>query len=993
MRQVSESIAVATLSGRDLALQRRKVMALHGKTGMTNKKLNQRSVAVHKTSNAASTTSSVDPVFTNFNSASNKHVATVNNGRSVSRARRNAMNQLGKAAVKSTSGKPSGRKRPQSNHDVVSSLPSIANEQSISARSYSCDDGNYGNGKQDSFLTRTAADVVGDVNIASGRSINRARRNAMNQLGKAAIKSTSGSPSERRHSQHHQGNADSMPSAAMTQEVSAKSCGCKECDCNNHKKESSFKQDTYDVGIAQASATAAPKVANVSHKAVDNLSSRAFARARRAALAQDGKAGLKRASQVVKIASSMPDMDWQAAMTKGATGRQVAMQRRLVRSVAGRADVSNKKESRPSGRMRSPQSLLAPPKVEQGHTLSGHEVTGTMVERSKRVTGNEPGSCRAITGTEYIGAEQFNELCPSQPEPAPSKVSVSSTLRSHKITGTELGRSVKVTGDEPGACRNVTGTEYLASERFDEFCPSKPVPAPAKVNVDRTAKEKAVTGTSVVNTQKVTGNEQGADRAITGTNYTQKSKDWAPDKVIVSHTGHDQQVTGTAVGHTTKITGDESGACRNNITGTEYLSAEQFKDICRSEPPTTPHKVSVMTSQGNLPVSGTEVGRSNKVTGDEQGSCRPITGTQYFTASDFGELCNVNWPRKVSSMQTLANGTITGTEVGHSPKMTGDDKGGCKPVTGTDYVGANPEGCTVSTPVAPVAKVFVDQTWRGQPITGSYVGRSRSVTGDEYGDCSPISGTPYIGRNQYSGFCESTALEAQQACLPASTSIPAIAVTGDRPGANGEAMTGDERGICEPITGTPYVGADNIASKCGSSGRFVPRARTFEEPVLPTPPADFSIKPPARQAQERRIANDNITGYVYTDERITGPANKAGGLITGTPEFRHRDSMNLQIKQEEAVAAAHQRLTGEGKQMGTRITGDAWHDQNRVTGTESASSQTRNLSIRGETRGVGTNAQHFREVERIPVPESRITGSAGSATRGAIVTVSGGARA
>ncbi|MDC8445426.1 MAG: CsoS2 family carboxysome shell protein [Nitrosomonas sp.] len=904
MGQVTESIAVATLSGRDLALRRRKVMALHGKTGMTNKRLNQQSAAVHKVCNTASTTSSVDPIFTRLDSASGKHVAAVNNGLSASRARRNAMNQLGKAAVKSASSVPSGRRRPQRHGVVASSMPLITSDK----------------------------------------------------------------------------------------EVLTKSCNCSDCDCGKIKQESSFTRNAADVSIGQINVHAAPIVSNANNKKVDNLSSRALARARRAALAQDGKAGLKRVSQVVKIATAMPNLDWQTAIAKGATGRQVAMQRRLVKSVAGRAGVSNE-ECRPSGRTRSPQSLPAPPKVEKGHTLSGHEVTGTMVERSKRVTGNESGSCRAITGTEYIGAEQFDELCALRPEPASTKVNVSSTLRNHRITGAELGRSKKVTGDEPGACRNVTGTEYLAAERYDEFCSGRPVPTPAKVNIDWTEKEKVVTGTSVINTQKVTGNEQGADLAITGTSYTRQTEDNAPDKVIVTHTGHGRPVTGTAVGHTARITGDESGACRKNITGTEYLAAEQFKDICRSEPPTTPHKVSVMTSQGDLPVSGTEVGRSNKVTGDESGSCRPITGTQYYTASDFGELCNINPPRKVGSMQTLANGTVTGTEVGHSPKMTGDDKGGCKPVTGTDYVGANPEGCAVSTPVSPVAKVFVDQTWHGQSITGSYAGRSQKVTGNEFGDCVSISGTPYVGRNQYSGFCESSALVAQKACLPTSASISAVAVTGDRPGANGTAMTGDERGICEPVTGTPYIGSDNIASKCATSGRFVSRARSLEEPVLPPPPADFSIKTPARQAQERRSANDNITGYAYTDERITGPINKAGGLITGTPEFRHRDSMNLQIEQDETVAAAHQRLTGEGKQTGTRITGAAWHTQNRVTSTESTSSLTRNLSMRGEVRGVGINAQHFREVERPPVPESRITGSAGSATRGAVVTVSGGARA
>jgi hypothetical protein len=119
--------------------------------------------------------------------------------------------------------------------------------------------------------------------------------------------------------------------------------------------------------------------------------------------------------------------------------------------------------------------------------------------------------------------------------------------------------------------------------------------------------------------------------------------------------------------------------------------------------------------------------------------------------------------------------------------------------------------------------------------------------------------------------------------------------------------------------------------------------------------------------------------------------NKAGGLITGTPEFRHRDATTQQAEQETAIAAAR-RLTGEGSQVGSRVTGDAWHEQSRVTGTEGASSLARNMSMRGSPRGAGANAQVFREVARPDVPESRITGSAGNTGKGAVVTLSGGAR-
>jgi hypothetical protein len=119
--------------------------------------------------------------------------------------------------------------------------------------------------------------------------------------------------------------------------------------------------------------------------------------------------------------------------------------------------------------------------------------------------------------------------------------------------------------------------------------------------------------------------------------------------------------------------------------------------------------------------------------------------------------------------------------------------------------------------------------------------------------------------------------------------------------------------------------------------------------------------------------------------------NKASGLITGTPEFRHRDAAAKEAEEAEAITAAR-RLTGEGSQAGPAITGDAWNAATRVTGTEGASTLSRNVALRGQPRGAGVNAQQFKELERPEVPESRITGSAGNTGRGAIVTLSGGAR-
>jgi hypothetical protein len=826
----------------------------------------------------------------------------------------------------------------------------------------------------------------------------RARRVALSQSGKAALQKTASvSPGGRVRPQRDATSAMLPMAAALTgataTAVQPAGCGC---GCAGTNPSCGTSTPTY------AMSSAAPIVARL----IEPATGRALARARRNALAQDGKAGLKRVAQATKIAAAMPGQDWQAAITKGATGRQISMQRRLVQSLVGRetkagSSSAGRPAGRPAGRTRDRDVQTVPLKVEEGHTLSGQSVTGTMTDRSKKITGNEPGSCRAVTGTEYVGSEQFDSLCSARPQTNPPKVGVSSTLRERTVTGTEVGRSERVTGDEPGACRGITGTEYLSAERYAEFCAQRPAPAPAKIGFTATPKGINVSGTTVGRSEKVTGDEPGSERRLTGTGYMNNAPDTAPDKVAVTHTSQGKIVTGTSLGHIGKITGDEPGACRG-ITGTEYLATEHFDSVCKTAPVDAPRKVSVMSSRAGETVSGTEVGRSSNVTGDEPGSCRAITGNQYYNQNDFADLCKLSGPKKVGLMHTLAGRTVSGTEVAPSPKLSGDESFGCKPVTGMDYIGADQlqAVCPVSTQVEPVAKVAIDQTFRGQQVTGSYAGRSTKVTGNEFGGCSPISGTPYVGRGQYKGFCPAPNLAAQEARTRDSAIIPATAVTGDRPGAGGSVMTGDDRGACEVVSGTPYIGIDNRVGSCATSGRFAVPSRNFDTPARPPAPLDFSILSPARQAQVRPRFDD-VSGSAFSTERITGPVNKAGGLITGTPEFRHRDNAAAQFGQQAQVeqaqdAVAARRLTGEGSEGGSRITGGAWDAKTSVTGTEGTSSLTRNQSMRGEPRGMGTNARIFREVvreaERPEVPDSRITGSSGNTGKGATVTLSGGAR-
>ncbi len=754
-------------------------------------------------------------------------------GRELAMRRRQAMAQLGKAGA----GKTAAGQLRSAAHVVPAGADAAGSRVAMATSKPAAGVSEPG---------RTVASVAQQVSAAKPA---RARREALSQLGKGALPaSNQRTASDRARTSPAIAAAPLFSPAVIAPAAEA-------------------AQSTLSASVTHASvADTAPAT---TMRAPAAPTGRALAIARRAVLSKEGKAGLKRVAQAVKIAATMPEQNWQAAISQGATGRQIAMQHRLVRSLAGRTD--GETVSRPAGRVRPTVAKgESPVKVEEGHTLAGQRVTGTMVERSKLITGNEPGSARAITGTEYIGAEQFERSGAKRPPANPAKVGVTETTKGKQLTGSLVGHSAKVTGDEVGAERALTGTAYSAP--------------------------------------------------------TQHAA--APDKVALSHTAQGKAVTGTYVGSGSRMTGDERGSCAK-VTGTEYLAAEQIRSECHVEPSAGPAKVTLSTTMGSHSISGTAVGRSSRVTGDEPGACRPVTGSQYYNTNDFADLCTTPSPRRTASVMSRPQRETAIVATGADfPKTAGD---------------AIREAARITTPHASVHPFGLDR--RNAVATHTAV-----------------------------------------------AVIPAVAVTGDRPGAGGSIMTGDARGACLSVSGTPYIGEDNAPAECtvAPSGRFLPSKQANEiEPSEPSP-SDFSIHTPARDAWERH--QSSITGTAEGSQRITGPINKASGLITGTPDFRHRAAIARTDEVETPPAAS--RLSGEGAQTGRKITGDAWHAMSRVTGTEGASALSRNPSMRGESRGAGVvGAREFRSVERTPAPESRVTGSAGNSSRGALVTVSGGARA
>ena len=605
----------------------------------------------------------------------------------------------------------------------------------------------------------------------------------------------------------------------------------------------------------------------------------------------------------------------------------------------------------------APRSTTAASVSRQGNPdMSARELSQKVRELRAKV--GSAGTSRS-GGTRPSGPNRHGARQAAAAVDAHWKVGVSETSSGQVVTGTQANRSPKTTGNEAATCRAITGTEYLGAEVFQTFCQSGPV-------------------------------------------ATQ------PAKVRVSATSHGNRVTGNEVGRSEKVTGDEPGTCKN-VTGTEYVSANQSTAYCGGVSP-SPRKVGRSQTQGGQAVSGVMVGRSSKVTGDEPGSGRQLTGSQYV--ADQSQVIG-RAPTKVASLHTLRGTGITGTHVGRSEHVTGDEPGSCRLVTGDEYVGSQQYADFCGTTPAPEApKVGFSVTNKAQVVSGTRTGRSTNVTGDEPGTCKVVTGTPYAGLEQAGDFCSGKAVSEIRQRTPMRG---ANRMSGIQPGIGG-VMTGAERGACEAVTGTPYIGNDQLVEACGAAAGHDP---DFPQPLAGAQPwQEFSIQSPARAAQVGRERTGAVTGTSYEQgSRITGPFDMAGDKVTGTEQFRfdrsatqlsrgpiERGLMERSLMQRSPIQRAPieapvsvdedarptSRVTGEGISAGLKITGDDWDRGERVTGTEGVSARRRNPTRPGPMAAMPV-FQAKRNEER-PEPVCRVTGSSGNTTAGSLITVSGGAR-
>jgi hypothetical protein len=271
-------------------------------------------------------------------------------------------------------------------------------------------------------------------------------------------------------------------------------------------------------------------------------------------------------------------------------------------------------------------------------------------------------------------------------------------------------------------------------------------------------------------------------------------------------------------------------------------------------------------------------------------------------------------------------------------------------------------------------------------------GRSSRVTGDEPGTCKSITGTPYAGSEQYGGFCQPDQAEKATARMHLSKRSAGAPMTGIQPAVGGT-MTGDAKGACETVSGTPYVGADQQAEACPALPAE-PGSPDFPQSLGEAPWGDFSVTSPSHAATAPQ-PQSGVTGTGYEQGQITGPFGMATGKVTGTEEARFgRPNKPAAVPeaQPKVDGRVKSRVTGEGISAGLKITGDDWDRGDRVTGTEGTSAMRRNPTRRGGPMTAMAQLRVGSRNEDLPEPISKVTGGSGNTERGSLVTYSGGAR-
>ncbi len=594
---------------------------------------------------------------------------------------------------------------------------------------------------------------------------------------------------------------------------------------------------------------------------------------------------------------------------KGAGALPAAENRQVDRAPAPPADG----QAAPNGQTAAPTDAVAAAhfgrsvsmerrrQMSQGkQALAG---AGALPAADKPPLDADAGSGRDQARARRAEASRLGSAAISRPERQGRvryvpKVIESPTHGGQHVTGVRIAPGMQVTGGEPGSSHPISGTQYVPADG--------PAPAPGagvKVGLMRTPQGLVVSGTTVRGNVPITGDEAGEHLRITGEADQRPADDVTPRSDGAYRSA---QFPRRADPHGATAVGGPLGV-----------------------PPTGP---ALENSDGGLAVTGTAVGRSGRVTGNEAGACRPITGDQYQNL--YSTECGA-----------IGGGTAPAAHLG---------MGRLDPVT--------------------AGKVSTAQTWRGQQVTGPSLEYRPNVTGDEPGDCRSVTGTPYQGPSTMFGWCESD--EADPAAQRLEPRPRGVAVTGDLP-MHSKLVSGIERGYRNDISGSSYYGemrpAEPVVDDWASGAFPVAQARRL------------AGRDSARKETDEAAPASCVPG------RITGAFAIDAGKVTGNSEFLFRPR-TVQTRDGRQTP-----ITGEGRTDGRAITGAAaaWTSHGLVTGTEGYIAAGRNPTEGGGASNAWAGTRRFKDLATPGAPNenAKVTGRVGGTPQGGVrVTVSGGAQ-
>lgn len=522
------------------------------------------------------------------------------------------------------------------------------------------------------------------LDSASGKALSRARREAMSRGGKTALGQiktsssvmTTASSLPAISTVHKPVETITMPPVTEIASITETAGGLKNAEGKAESEHEEAIDELCSI-VTEEPSSIVGQVASAVRK---------LCQERRRALSNQGK-------KAVKV------MDMKVAANEKLTGRAAARARRVDLCKNGRG---NDPVCRPSGRLRPDTTAN---KVEFGTTLSGTTVSGSQLERNNKITGVESGTCREITGTEYIGAEQYVALCSSTPFPPPAKVGVGMTSRGQRVSGIDRGRADKVTGTEVAANKAITGNEYLSTDKLESIITQ---PAPLKVGIMATRTGLGVSGTEVGRSVKVTGDEQGSCLAISGTEYTgsdqfesfcDATQQAASRALIISRGAH--AGTGSRIDGGNKVTGAERGE-HITLSGTPYSTKSQSEPqsvvnnnphpLARG-PANVPHVempeerspvVAQRTFSIITPARSSQKSCVNKVSGTAYGAIGRITGPVNLAAGLVSGTPEFRYQDGPTPIMSSMNPTPIDS-VSARNRLTGDGREGGVAITGAAW--------------------------------------------------------------------------------------------------------------------------------------------------------------------------------------------------------------------------------------------------------------------------------------------------------------------